>query len=70
MMANLTVSVNTVMNEQAEEEEDKGYVNVARGNYHGEDNGGWRMPDDSWLGMEAEEEPEQSQSRCFWSMFS
>jgi hypothetical protein len=28
---------------------------MARGEYHGEDNRGWMMPDDSWLEMEAEE---------------
>jgi hypothetical protein len=31
MMADLTVSINAVMNEQAEEEEEEGYVNVVRG---------------------------------------
>jgi hypothetical protein len=32
---------------------------MARGEHHGEDNGGWRMPDDSWLEMEVEEETEE-----------
>ncbi len=56
MMADLTLTINTVVNEQEEEEE--GYVNMARGEHHGEYNRGWRMQDDSWLEMEVEEETE------------
>jgi hypothetical protein len=58
MMADLTVSVNMMVNEQEEEEEER-YVNVARGEHRGEDNGGGRTPDDSWLEMETEEETEE-----------
>jgi hypothetical protein len=48
MMADLPVSINAVINEQEEEEkEEEGYINIARGKYCGEDNGGWRTPDDS-----------------------
>jgi hypothetical protein len=51
MMADLSVSINAVM-----QVEEKGYINVARGEYCGEDNGGWRTPDDSSIEMEGEEE--------------
>jgi hypothetical protein len=50
MMAGVNASVNTVMDEQEEEE---GYINVARGEYCGESREGWRTPDGSWLEMEA-----------------
>jgi hypothetical protein len=55
-MAGLNASVNMVLDE---EEEEEGYVNVARGEYHGESREGWKTPVDSWLEMEAMEEEDE-----------
>jgi hypothetical protein len=40
MMANMELLVNLV----ACEEEEEGYMNLATGEHHYEDNDGWRMP--------------------------
>jgi hypothetical protein len=53
MMAGLRASVNSVVDEQEEEE---GYINVARAEYGKENGERWRTLDDSWLEMEAMEE--------------
>jgi hypothetical protein len=52
MMASMELPVNLV----ACEEEEEGYMNLATGERHYEDNDGWRMPNYSWLELEPEEE--------------
>jgi hypothetical protein len=55
MMAGLNASVNMVV----DEEEEGGYVNVARGKQWEENAEEWDTPDDSWLEMEAIEKEEE-----------
>ncbi len=57
MMASLNASVNMVVDKQEEEE---GYINVARGEYCEESREGWRTPYESWLEMEAMEDAEET----------
>jgi hypothetical protein len=57
MLAGLDANVNLVAEEEDEEEED-GYVNMARADKWEEKEYIWCNPDHSWLEMEAEEEIE------------
>jgi DICT domain-containing protein len=53
MMASMELSVNFVA---CEEEEEEGYMNLATGERHYEDDDEWRMPNYSRLELEPEEE--------------
>jgi hypothetical protein len=57
MLAGLNAEVNPVAEE--EEEEEDGYVNVARADEQEKEIDSWWTPDDSWLEMEAVEEDEE-----------
>jgi hypothetical protein len=52
MMVSAELAVNSVVYEEDEEE---GYVSLARGDHDQEDGDRWRTPDVLWLDMEEEE---------------